>query len=117
MIWNGLKNVKGTEKLVVPVDHYLKESKLALPLNKLLDVTETVVNSYILSPELKETKEEEEIKAMADYEKYNGPVFRAGKISLKLQRQAFSKLKNLSLRTPERLKSMVHTVDLIQVIC
>jgi len=41
-----------------------------------------------------------------------GPVFRAGKISKKFKRQAFSKLKSLQLR--DTTKPLVYCVDLIQ---
>jgi len=106
----------GQEKIAVPIDTYLKESMLGAPLNKILDATDQVCEKYILSPETKVEKQEDDSqdKKQMTIVKYDGPVFKATRISRKLQREAMSKLKDLSLRTPERLKSMVHTVDLIQ---
>jgi len=44
------------QKVVVPVDEYLKESKLAAPLNAVLDVTEGIVNRIL--PPMESEKED-----------------------------------------------------------
>jgi hypothetical protein len=111
---NSLAEI-GQEKIAVPIDSYLKESMLGAPLNKILDATETVADKYLIGADVKTAKQEEtQTPQTSAVQKYDGPVFKATRISKKVQRQAFLKLKDLSLRTPERLKSMVHTVDLIQ---
>jgi len=98
---------KAQEKIVVPMDDYLKESVVATPINMALNVTESMVNRILPEDSIvndkQEEEDEEDIKAI-------GPIRRTSRLSKK----AFAKLHHLSLRAPERLMSMKFTVDLIK---
>jgi len=96
---------KAQEKIVVPMDDYLKESVVATPINMALNVTESMVNRILPEDSIVADKQEEEedIKTI-------GPIRRTSRLSKK----AFAKLHHLSLRAPERLMSMKFTVDLIK---
>lgn len=95
-------SVQTIEASIVPVDQYLKDSMLAKPVNVALDVTESVVER-ILPP-----SEEKKSDTPA------GPIIRSANISKRLQKEAYSKLKNIQLRSSDSLKSMHYVVDLIQ---
>eukprot|EP01115_Flamella_aegyptia_P001273 TRINITY_DN12071_c0_g1_i1.p1 TRINITY_DN12071_c0_g1~~TRINITY_DN12071_c0_g1_i1.p1 ORF type:complete len:500 (-),score=259.18 TRINITY_DN12071_c0_g1_i1:22-1521(-) len=105
------------EKIVPPVDNYLKGSVLSVPLNATLTITEQICDQ-ILPKEQTETKEgKQEEKETTPTEKPQaetaGPVIRAGKLSRRIQREAFKKLSDLSLRPPEVRDAMKFSVDLI----
>ncbi len=97
------------DKVVPPVDNYLKNSVLSVPINAALNVTEKVVDTILPATEQEKEK--------ADGEKIEGeqtgPVIRAGKMTKKYQKRAMEKLHNLNLRTPTQLASLKYTVDLI----
>jgi len=101
------------ENVVVPLDGYLKKSLIAIPIGRVLSMAEGLCDTYIpeknLSNEGKEIPKEKDLKVGSS----DGPVFRATKISKRLHNVAMSKLHNLSLRTPDRLNTMNHCVDLI----
>jgi len=97
-------SVQTIESSIVPVDQYLKDSVLAMPVNVALDVTEKVVERMLPTSPSEEKKSD--VPA--------GPIIRSANISKKLQREAYSKLKNLQLRSSDSLKSMHYVVDLIQ---
>lgn len=97
------------EGQITPVDQYLKNSVIALPINVALDVTEKVCDRFL--PEIK-TKEDEKKPGVSLPSP--GPIFRTTKLSKRLQRQAFSKMTDLKMRSTDSLKSMSHVVDLIQ---
>jgi len=119
---------KGKEmaiKTVEPVDNYLQSSVLGVPLNKFLDTTEVICDHYFpedpqasATPEpVKEGKVEEEktpIPVQAGPVSKEGPLFRGGKLSKRVQKGLTRKLTNLKLRSPEQLQAMKYTVDLIQ---
>jgi len=90
------------QKLVKPVDNYLKDSLVAKPYSFALDVTEKVVDRILPAEEAKKVE-------------VSGPISRTTHLSFRVQQQAFSKLQNLTLRTPERLHALeYYTVDLIK---
>jgi len=96
---NATKDAIGQK--VTTVDAYLKDSLVAKPLNLALDVTEKVVDHYI--PE--EGNNKEIVK---------GPISKTTYLSKRIQHQAFLKLRDLSLRAPDKLNGMEYTVDLIK---
>jgi len=87
------------EKVVVPVDEYLKDSVVAKPINLALDVTERVVNHY-----LNDGKGDKLAR---------GPISKTSYLSKRIQQQAYAKLHHLSLRAPEKINAMEYTVNLI----
>lgn len=93
------------EEKLTPVDDFLKESIVGMPLNLTLDLTEKVCDTLILE---KEEKEEKQIVVK------EGPLKRTTKLSVKLQKQALEKIHNLSLRSSESVGSLKHCVDLIK---
>jgi len=97
------------EKVVPPVDNYLKTSVLSVPINAALNVTEKVVDT-ILPATVEEKDKALDEKIVAEP---TGPVIRAGKMTKKYQKRAMDKLQNLSLRTPAQISSLKYTVDLI----
>jgi len=100
------------ESKIVPVDSYLKESVIAMPINVALDVTEKVCDRYLPeTPEPEKKKVDEKTKEQTNNA---GPIIRTTTLSKRLQKRAFSKLHDLRLRSNEKLKSMTHVVDLIQ---
>jgi len=91
-------------------------------LNKILDTTEGVVERYFPETEevieIKEGKVEEKHdetpkEISVEVKQPEGPLFRSGQISKRVQRGLSKKLTNLKLRTPEQLQAMKYTVDLI----
>jgi len=104
---------KGKEVLgnqVVKADTYLKDSFLATPLNKVLEVTEKVADLYL--PGSENPKEEVEVTGTEN----QGPVLKAGVLSKKIQKNALLKMKNLKIemRSAESVKKMEYVVDLIK---
>jgi hypothetical protein len=95
------------------LDTYLRDSLLAFPLNKTLDITEKVVNMIAEEPETPKEGKQEETKDQVAAVVPCGPIRRTQILSKKLQREAMCKLKHLTMRSQERLQSMTH-VDLIQ---
>jgi len=93
-----------------PVNTYLQNSYLNVPLNKAMDVTEHLCDRYL--PEIESDNEEENNRFAEPEFEGEGPVFRAGKLSKKFKRQAFSKLKNLNLRNTAT-NPLPYCVDLI----
>jgi hypothetical protein len=91
------------EKIIPPVDNYLKTSVLSVPINFALNTTESICDTILPGTE-KEKKEDEP---------ETGPVIRAGKLGQKVQQRAIAKIKGISLRSPENIKNFKFTVDLI----
>jgi len=89
------------QKLVNPVDNFLKDSLVAKPYSYALDVTEKVVDKILPAEE-------------PNKQQVVGPISRTTHLSFRVQQQAFAKLQNLTLRTPERLHALEYTVDLIK---
>jgi len=99
------------------------------PINQLLDVTESVVDS-ILPPELEleplDIHEETTTQAEPSAEKTPTPQERleanplprikqlGGGVSKRVKRVALAKLQNLNLRSPSQTNAMGYVVDLIQ---
>lgn len=103
--WNAAENgLQTIETKLIPVDTYLRDSIVGLPLNYTLTLTEKVCDRFLPESETPEPKLE--TKA--------GPIMRTKKLSKKLQRQALQKMKGLNFRSPESLQSMKYCVDLIQ---
>mmetsp|Transcript_3109 Transcript_3109/g.4258 ORF Transcript_3109/g.4258 Transcript_3109/m.4258 type:complete len:437 (-) Transcript_3109:58-1368(-) len=89
------------QETIVPVDNYLKDSTLFLPVNKALDVAE-VIAAKILP--------EEEKKPQTGA----GPITRTARLSKRCQKEVIAKMKGLSMRSPESVSAMAYCVDLIQ---
>lgn len=108
-------------KVVPNVDSYLKDSLIAGPLNLAITVTERVADR-ILPQEQQEEKSKNENQDQSAGNEQNqqvalstsGPIYRAGKLSKRISNQTLTKLRNLSLRTPDRVQAMTYCVDLIQ---
>eukprot|EP01118_Nematostelium_gracile_P018833 TRINITY_DN8511_c0_g1_i1.p1 TRINITY_DN8511_c0_g1~~TRINITY_DN8511_c0_g1_i1.p1 ORF type:complete len:358 (+),score=125.31 TRINITY_DN8511_c0_g1_i1:90-1163(+) len=88
------------KKIVDPVDGFLKESIVGLPINKALDLTERVAVGVL------------EVKV--DHDGNVGPIYRSAALSKQVSDQTLQKLHNLSLRAPEKINAMQYTVDLIE---
>jgi len=101
-----VKNVVG--EAAVPVDHFLlNHTTLALPVNVVVNTSERIID-YVIP-------EKEAPVPPADQDKHEvGPVLRAGKLSKRVQREAFKKLKSLNFRSAESINSMHYVVDLIK---
>ncbi len=72
-------------KVVPPVDNYLKNFVLSVPINAALNVTEKVVDTILPSSEQEKEKVEGERIG-------KGPVIRAGRMAKKYQKRAMDKL-------------------------
>jgi len=124
------QSAKSVEKTLVGVtekvesqinsfDTYLRDSVLGVPFTKTLDLTESVVDRFILSTEQevkgKEEKLEEEEEEVEEKEQEKkdsvqvlaksalGPIKRTQQLTLKLKRDALFKLKHLSFLSSEKL--------------
>jgi len=89
------------------------DSFVTAPVNLALTVTETVLNKYLL-PADDEIREGSSPKAKKEKPRELGPIFRTTKLSKRLQKQALSKMKNLSLRSADQVANMTYCVDLIK---
>jgi len=109
----------GKEKLeatavaaLTPVDGFLKTSIVfAAPLTVALDVTERITETVL-------PRDAEENAAVQLEEKVSvGPVFRAGRLSKRVQRRALKRLHNLSISSSAQAyqqRSLKYCADLIQ---
>lgn len=104
--------VETSSKSIEPIDQYLKNSYLATPLKIAVGVTENLCDKYI--PENDDKAEEEKETDEQTEKKTPGPISRGTKVAKRLQKEALSKLGNLSLRDLDTKNSFVHVVDLIQ---
>jgi len=111
-ITNDIKTTKHTieDKVVPPVDNYLKHSVLSVPINATLNVTERVVDTILPADEKEKIVDLDQPEEKLEV----GPVIRAGRMTKKYQKRALDKLQNLSLRSPAQIGSLKYTVDLIQ---
>lgn len=90
------------QEKINPIDNYLKESFIGLPLNITVDVTEKIYNK--ISKETKKEKITETTKG--------GPILRATQLSSKIQKETVEKLKNLSLKNLENQKIIQQCLEI-----
>lgn len=100
------------EKVIPPVDSYLKNSIVGVPISAVVDLTQKVCDKYIPADEddsNKEGKQEDD-----ETEEVAGPMLRASNISKRVQKEMFKKLQNLSMRPPEAREALKYSVNLIE---
>jgi ElaB/YqjD/DUF883 family membrane-anchored ribosome-binding protein len=98
-----VETIKATTYTVIEgADSYLKDSVVGKPITAALNATEKY---------LPEEPQQEQGDAKPNEQ---GPILQAARISWKIQQQALAKLKDLSLRSPDKISAMQYTVDLIQ---
>jgi len=95
---------------IVPIDQYLAGSLLAAPLNIAVGVAEKVVDRILPEEAAKEQGQPGEQQLAI--QPVAGPIIKATRISQRLQKEAFSKMNNLRLRSPETINAM-KVVDLL----
>lgn len=84
---------------IEPIDQYLKTSYLAAPIAIAVDSAEHLANRYL--PESNDSADE------------SGPIFRSGKLAMRMQKEALHKLQNLTLRDAKTTLGYTYVVDLI----
>lgn len=96
-----VESIKATTYTVIEgADSYLKDSVVGKPITAALNATEKYLPGE--EPQQGDEKPSEQ-----------GPILQAARISWKIQQQALAKLKDLSLRSPDKISAMQYTVDLI----
>jgi len=94
---------------IEPIDQYLKNSYMAAPINIAVDGAKNLVDRYI--PEKKDSSADSSDSSTSDD---SGPIFRSGKLAMRMQKEALAKLQNLSLRDATTTGSYAYVIDLIQ---
>ena len=92
------------EKIVPPVDNYLKSSLLATPLNITLNITEQICDQFL--PKTQDSAPTQSTTTSTIQSQSVGPVIRAGRLSRRIVVETFMKLANLSLRPLEAREAM-----------